>query len=64
MSDPSRYEYFIEGQYVAPDDAVPRSRDNGLNNASNRKVILSDTSLIPTGATDVGRPAIYAWREC
>jgi len=62
INDPSRYRYFVEGQYVAPDDAAA---GNGMNNLSFREVVISGTELdlITTGATEEGRPAIYAWRD-
>lgn len=59
VNDPS-YRYFVEGQYVAPDDATA---GNGLNNASHREVVVSGTNLNVTGATEEGRPAIYAWQD-
>ncbi len=58
--------YFIEGQYVAPDDA---GAGNGNNNASHRQVVpfwegnkwrLSYTGMPPTQAE---RPAIMAWSD-
>ncbi|HSL16932.1 MAG TPA: hypothetical protein VLB51_03410 [Methylomirabilota bacterium] len=60
VADPTRYRYFVEGQYVAPDDAAA---GNGLNNASHREVLVSGSSLTTTGATEEGRPAIYAWQD-
>ena len=60
VNDPSRYRYFVEGEYIAPDDALA---GNGLNNASHREVLVSGTSLTTTGATEEGRPAIYAWQD-
>ncbi|MGD8441106.1 MAG: hypothetical protein PVG53_11250 [Holophagae bacterium] len=59
VDDPSRYRYFVEGQYVAPDDAAA---GNGLNNASHREVDVIGTNLVTTGATEEGWPAIYAWQ--
>jgi len=59
INDPVHYRYFVEGQYVAPDDAAA---GNGLNNASHREVLVSGTSLLTTGATEEGWPAIYAWQ--
>lgn len=52
--------YFVEGVYVASDDA----RVNPYNNASYRRVdVDADTlELTPTDATQVGVPAIRAWR--
>jgi len=60
IADPTRYRYFVEGEYVAPDDAIA---GNGLNNASHREVLVSGTSLTTTGPTEEGRPAIYAWQD-
>lgn len=53
--------YFVEGQYVTPDDA---GAGNGLNNASYREVQLeSDKSLTPIGSTTESTPAIMAWAD-
>jgi hypothetical protein len=60
VADPSPYRYYVEGQYVAPDDAAA---GNGLNNASHRAVTVSGTSLNVTGPTEEGRPAIFAWAD-
>ncbi len=51
--------YFVEGVYVATDEAPDRK----MNNASHRRVTVSGTNLSLTGATQAGIPAIYAWRE-
>ena len=59
INDPTSYEYFIEGHYIAPDDAAS---GNGMNNASYREVVLSGTDINPVGATWEGLPAIYAWQ--
>jgi hypothetical protein len=59
INDPTSYEYFVEGQYVSPDDAVA---GNGMNNASHRQVTVSGTNLNTTGVTFEGMPAIYAWQ--
>jgi hypothetical protein len=59
VDDPTRYRYFVEGQYVAADDAAA---GRGLNNASHREVLVSGTSLAPTGVTVEKYPAIYAWQ--
>ena len=52
--------YFIEGQYIAPDDAAA---GNGLNNASYREVSVTagsfTLSLMPTTVRE--RSAIEAW---
>ncbi len=54
--------YFLEGQYIAIDE------DPGepvLNNVSYRPVSLNTSTydLNPTASTQVGLPAIYAWRD-
>lgn len=60
INDPAAFAYVVEGQYIAPDDATT---GNGMNNASHRTVVISGTSLITTGPTAEGIPAIYAWRD-
>lgn len=52
--------YFLEAQYVSPDDAEWNNRDN---NAS-YKWIKFRPSLNPLGlsSTQVGKPAIYGWK--
>lgn len=63
VEDPTTYRYFIEGQYIAPDDAAA---GNGENNASHREVAVDGTSLVltdPVTPTEEGRPAIYAWQD-
>ncbi len=52
--------YFVEGQYIAPDDALS---GNGLNNASYREVAISagTFNLTMVGATVRQLPAIDAW---
>lgn len=62
INDPASYAYFVEGQYIAPDDAAA---GNGMNNASHREVLISGGSLDldTTGPTEEGFPAIYAWRD-
>ena len=60
INDPATYSYFVEGHYIAPDDAAS---GNALNNASHREDTISGTSLNTTGATHEGIPAIYAWRD-
>ncbi len=54
--------YFIEGQYVAPDDAAS---DNAMNNASYKQVTVdeSDFDLNVTGSMYQYVPAITAWRD-
>jgi hypothetical protein len=52
--------YFVEGQYIASDDA---QAGNGLNNASYREVTVgSGLALNPTGPTVEGIPAIAVWQ--
>ena len=54
--------YWIEGHYVASDDA---SSGNSLNNASHRQVAVGSApifALTMTGAFFEGQPAIFAWR--
>ncbi|QOJ00264.1 MAG: hypothetical protein HRU70_07085 [Phycisphaeraceae bacterium] len=57
--------YFVEGQYVTPDDA---NSGNGENNASYREVQVTGTttyniSFISGRPTRRMRPAIEAWKE-
>jgi hypothetical protein len=60
IEDPASYRYFVEGQYIAPDDAA---WGNGLNNVSFREALLNGTALTTTGATEEGRAGIYAWQD-
>lgn len=52
--------YFVEGQYIAPDDAMG---GNGFNNASHREISInqSNFNLTMVSATVRQRPAIEAW---
>lgn len=53
--------YFIEGVYVAPDDATFSNRDN---NASYKRVTVdAGYNLDPQEDMQVGIPAIEAWRD-
>ena len=52
--------YFIEGQYVAQDDAAA---GNGWNNQSYRRVTVSNFNLNIQGATYQQDPAIRAWYD-
>ncbi|MEM7165168.1 MAG: hypothetical protein AAF581_06860 [Planctomycetota bacterium] len=53
--------YFVEGVYVAADDAAA---GNALNNASYKNVTVSGSfDLNVSGAMSTGDPAIYAWRD-
>ncbi|MBK8913878.1 MAG: hypothetical protein IPM64_04610 [Phycisphaerales bacterium] len=52
--------YFVEGVYVASDDALA---SNGLNNASYHRVTVDGSfNMALQGTTQVGIPAIMAWR--
>jgi hypothetical protein len=53
--------YWLEGQYVAPDDAVA---ENGLNNAAYNQVTVSGANfnLNLTGGTVTQKSALYAWQ--
>lgn len=54
--------YFIEGVYVATDDATTPGAP--YNNASYKRVTVNaNYDLTVTGAISVGKPAIYAWKE-
>lgn len=51
---------YLEGQYIAPDDAAA---GNGLNNASYRRVNVSPTFFLTFAAPTVREvPAIFAWQ--
>lgn len=53
--------YFVEGVYVASDDAPA---GNSLNNASYRRANVNGSfDISPTGTTFVSVPAIFAWRD-
>ncbi len=58
--------YFIEGHYVAADDAAA---GNALNNASYRRVVVNEAmtpgvyNLVVSGSTERTKPAIEAWRD-
>ncbi len=53
--------YFIEGVYVAVDDAPA---GNALNNASYKRVnVGTNFSMVPTGQMFQTVPAIFAWRD-
>lgn len=55
--------YFVEGQYIAQDDAGAR---NSWNNASYRRVTIAQTApytMALQGITEREKPAIMAWRE-
>lgn len=53
-------QYFIDGVYVGTDDA---QAGNHNNNATYRRVTVSGTAMTVQGTAQVGKPAIYAWRE-
>lgn len=53
--------YFVEGVYVAPDDAL---NGNALNNASYKRVTIDGSfNLTPAGAIALTIPAIQAWAD-
>ena len=56
--------YFVEGQYVTPDDAAAGNQNN---NASYRRVAVngsgSNWTLTLTGTTQREQPAIRAWKD-
>lgn len=55
--------YFVEGQYVHPDEAA---YDNQFNNVSYREVSVSPSSpftLSFAGTTQITKPAVLAWAE-
>ena len=52
--------YFVEGVYVASDDAPA---GNAMNNATYRRALLSGSNLSLTGSTQVTIPAIFAWHD-
>jgi len=52
--------YWVEGHYIAPDDA---QEGNGLNNASHRPASFNgNLDLILGGSTTREQPAVYAWQ--
>lgn len=67
--DPAIYPgatFFIEGQYIAPDDS---RAGNGFNNVTHRAVLFNwnatsrtVTFITPNGPDQRGLPAIHAWR--
>lgn len=54
--------YFVEGEYMATDDATAH---NGLNNASYKQVTINQTTFNMTliAPMAVGKPAINAWHD-
>lgn len=54
-------QFFVEGVYVATDDAGIFG--NGYNNASHKRVTVSGVNLVVQGSMQVGDPAIFAWRD-
>ncbi len=54
-------QYWIEGQYVAADDA---ESGNAFNNASHREVLVQSGTynLLPVGPTVRTKPAVFAWQ--
>lgn len=59
LIDTADYAYFIEGHYIAPDDAAS---GNSLNNASYQEVTIGGNNLNTTGPTNEGIQGIYAWQ--
>jgi hypothetical protein len=53
-------QYFIDGVYVGTEDAQAGNRNN---NATYRRVTVSGTAMTVQGTPQLGKPAIYAWRE-
>lgn len=53
-------QYFLEGVYVASDDAPS---GNAMNNASYKRATISAFNFTMAGTTQVGVPAIQAWRD-
>ncbi|MEK6700923.1 MAG: hypothetical protein AABZ53_01560 [Planctomycetota bacterium] len=53
-------QYLVEGQYITADDA---QWNNGLNNASYRRINIASQTAVPTfnGGTVVQRTAIEGW---
>ena len=61
LNQPASSRFFIEGQYVAKDDAA---NSHAGNNASYREVeTTASGDLSLTGATVPQLPAIYAWQS-
>jgi hypothetical protein len=53
--------FFVEGQYICSEDAT---NGNWTNNASYTRVTVNTAyQYAPTGTFNVGKPAIFAWRE-
>jgi hypothetical protein len=54
--------YFIEGEYIASDDAPA---GNGLNNATYKRVTYNQTTfdITAAGGAMASVPAIHAWRD-
>lgn len=53
-------QFFVDGVYVGTDDA---QAGNHNNNGTYRRVTISGTTITPQGTAQIGKPAIYAWRE-
>ncbi|MCG8408509.1 MAG: hypothetical protein MI923_25185 [Phycisphaerales bacterium] len=59
--DHSNALYFLEGVYVAPDDAA---NGNAMNNASYQRFVVGNNfDLTPTDAMQQGIGAIFAWQD-
>lgn len=55
--------YFVEGVYLASDETDQAAK---LNNASHKRVTITNNAtytMTEQGNMQVGRPAIYAWRD-
>jgi len=59
-NQPAGARFFVEGHYIAKDDAAA---GNGLNNASYRETqAFSNGNMVLLGSTVQQQPAIYGWQ--